>query len=482
MELDTLRLRAVRGTFVLVIRKFFLRGVSYASFLILAAVLTPSDFGVFAIVNFFITFLGFFSDIGLGAALIQKEKVTDKALTTTFTLQQAMVTLLVVIAWAGSPYVSVAYHLGQSGIWLIRALSISLFLTSLKTIPMILLERTLRFNRVIIPEVVEVLSYQAVAIILALLGFGVWSFVWAVLARGVLGVLAMYIVSPWMPKLAWDGEVAKRLVGFGVPYQSNYFIALLKDAVTPVFVGIISGKSAVGYLNWAFTISKAPIEIISDVFRVTFPAYARIQHDPDLLRRAIETSLKYTNMILFPGVVLVAMLVAPINEILFDGKWTPALNAVYIHSAGLMLFGIISTATNALWAMGKVRDGVIFMLIATVVNWAVSIPAVFMVGYNGAMIGSTTVLFISLPLSLMLLAKHVSVHVWAHTLPYALASLSIVGVLAAARPYLATFPGIAFWALIAAVAYALVLYALRKKALIDDILWVWRSLSNKTSQ
>lgn len=474
---QTLKARAVRGTFVLGIRKFALRGLSYVGFLVLARVLTPADFGTFAIVNFFITFLGFFSDIGLGAALIQKEKVTDRALTTTFTLQQGLVTLLVIIAWITAPLAATFYKLSYAGVWLIRALSLSLFLTSLKTIPMILLERTLRFNRVVIPEVVEVVVYQVSVVVLALYGFGIWSFAWAILARGVLGVLAMYFVSPWMPRLTWDVDIAKRLIGFGLPYQSNYFIALIKDAVTPVFVGIVNGKAAVGYLNWAFTVSKAPIEIVSDIFRVTFPAYARLQHDSDLLRRAVETSLKYTNMILFPGIVLVVMFVAPINHLLFADKWTSALPAVYIHSVGLLAFGIISTATNALWAMGKVRDGMIFMVVATIINWVTSVPLVFMVGYNGAMLGSTLVLFVSFPLALSLLHKYVSIDVWGQTWPYALAALVVAGSLYAWQASIVNIPLLFFWVILSGIIYLTMVLAIRRKDFIIDVLWVWSHLS-----
>lgn len=477
VDADTLRTRAVKGTFVLALRKFLLRGLSYVGFLVLARLLTPADFGLFAIVTFFITFLGFFSDIGLGAALIQKKEIDQKTLATTFTLQQSLVTLLVLAAWIIAPHVATVYRLAESEIWLIRALSISLFLTSLKTVPMILLERTLKFDRVVIPEVVEVVSYQASVIVFALLGMGVWSFVWAVLLRGVLGVGAMYAVSPWVPRLAWDVQAAKSLIGFGLPYQSNYFIALIKDAVTPVYVGAIAGKDAVGYLNWAFTISKAPIEIISDIFRVTFPAYARIQHDRDLLIRAIETSMKYVNMILFPGIVLVVFLVGPVNQLFFGGKWQPALSAVYIHSVGLFLFGVISTATNALWAIGKVREGMLFMLIATTVNWLVSVPAVHMIGYNGAMVGSSTVLAVSLPLSLVLLSKHVRINWWSQTWPYGLSALGMGIILFVMRPLLNSYMGTAVLVAIAGTVYAVILLCLRRNQLITDLFWVWHHLT-----
>ena len=145
LEVSQISHRAVSGVMVLTLRKFFLQAFSYIG----SIVLVPEIFGIFAIVSFIINFFAFFSDVGLGAALIQKkEKLTQKDLAVTFTLQQILVITVVAIIYLWAPFFSIKYHLGQQGIWLFRVFSLSLFLTSLKTIPSILLERKLKFNLV----------------------------------------------------------------------------------------------------------------------------------------------------------------------------------------------------------------------------------------------------------------------------------------------------------------------------------------------
>ncbi|MBU1500334.1 oligosaccharide flippase family protein [Patescibacteria group bacterium] len=424
LEVSEISRRAVSGVMVLTLRKFALRAISYLGGIFLARLLAPEIFGIFAIISFVINFFAFFSDVGLGAALIQKkDQLTKKDLAVTFTLQQILVVVVVLIIYLSAPFFSLKYHLGQQGIWLIRIFSLSLFLTSLKTIPSILLERKLKFNRLIWPEVVEVISFQILAVGLAWLGFGIWSFIIGLLVRSVLGVIVLYLISPWRPSLAWDSRIAKKLVSFGLPFQLNGFIATIKDAVMPIFVGAVSGAAAVGYLNWALTFSKLPILFMSDIFRVTFPTYSRIQHDTLLLKKAIEKTIRFTNLFLFPAVFLLAAAAKPIITIIFTDKWLPALPAFYIHLFGILVVGITNTFMDSLWALGKTKIAVKLLIIFTIVNWAASVPLVYLLGFNGAMIGSVIVLYVSLPLTWYYIRKIVKVEVIKHIWPAFIASL-----------------------------------------------------------
>ena len=114
----------------------------------------------------------------------KKDSLTRKDLATTFTIQQVLVTFLVITALLLSPVIGRFYNLSPQGIGLFQALAISLILASLKTIPAIRLERRLKFSKLIIPEILENLCFYAVAVTLSWRGWGVTAFTWAVLARG----------------------------------------------------------------------------------------------------------------------------------------------------------------------------------------------------------------------------------------------------------------------------------------------------------
>lgn len=214
-ELDIAQVtkRSIHGVFALVSRTFFIQIVSLAVATILYAQLLESEIGVFFVVSASIAFLSYFSDIGLAAALIQKkEALTQEDLRTTFTIQQILVIFLVVIALSLSSFVGSLYKLDADGVFLFQALVISFFLSSLKTIPSIILERELRFEKLVIPQVVETIIFNAVVLICALNGFGVMSYAYAVLARGLSGLVTIYLIAPWRIGIDFSKNVAKKIV------------------------------------------------------------------------------------------------------------------------------------------------------------------------------------------------------------------------------------------------------------------------------
>lgn len=477
LELNEISRRAVSGVMVLTVRKFALKAVNYLGSIFLARLLLPEIFGIFAIVSFIITFFGFFSDVGLGAALIQKKnKLTQKDLAVTFTLQQLLVIAVTLVLWLTAPIFSGKYNLGFQGTWLLRTFSLSLFLTSLKTIPSILLERRLKFNRLIWPEVVEVVSFQLIAVALAYWGFGVWSFITALLIRSLLGLIVLFYLSPWPISFAWDKTIAKQLVSFGIPYNLNGFIATVKDAVMPVFVGAVSGAAAVGYLNWALTFSKLPILFMSDIFRVTFPAYSRLQGNPEVLKKAIEKTIRFTNLFLFPAAFLLAALARPIVTIVFTDKWLPALPAFYLHLLGIIVVGITNTFMDALWALGQTKTAVKLLIVYTLVNWGASVPLVYRFGFNGAMIGSVIVLYVSLPLTWYYIRRIVKVEVIRHLWPAFLAG-ALAGLAGWRLSYLAdNLVNLLTVGIASGLVYLAALVLFDRKQLIADFTWFWSKI------
>src|SRR3989339_1735192 len=111
LNLENIKFKAFKGVFTLPFRRLILKVIDTVGIIFLARALTQDVFGIFGIISFVVfTFLSFFSDIGFGAALIQKkDDLTDEDTRTTFTIQQTLVTLLLIIAWILAPYISQFY-------------------------------------------------------------------------------------------------------------------------------------------------------------------------------------------------------------------------------------------------------------------------------------------------------------------------------------------------------------------------------------
>src|SRR3989338_5109868 len=187
IDLDTVKARSVTGVVTLVSRSFVIQIISTIGFFLLTVFLGRPEIGLFIAVNDLVSILGYFSDIGLAASLIQKKaKVSLTDLRTTFTLQQILVLLLLLFTLAISPWLVNYYHISGSGVWLLYSLLAAFFLASLKTVPSVVLERQLRFEILAAVEVVETVIFYTVAVILAWQGRGVAAYAWAVIFRGLI--------------------------------------------------------------------------------------------------------------------------------------------------------------------------------------------------------------------------------------------------------------------------------------------------------
>ncbi len=390
ITIESIKKKAVKGIAILTGRTFVLQFITQIAVFALTIFLDPAQFGVFFIVSAVVSFFAYFSDIGLAAALIQKrDEITRADLKTTFTIQQIMVLSLVGIIFILTPVIRVIYSLNQESIYLLWALAVSLFLSSLKTIPSVILERKLDFNKVIIPQIIETLIYYILAVVLAWKGFGITSFTIAVLARGVVGLISIYIIQPWMPGFDFSKKVLVSLLKFGLPYQLNTFLAVLKDDGLTIFLGTILGPSAIGLLGWAQKWGSAPLRFIMDpIIKVTFPAFARMQNDRKELSSAVAKSIFVTSLIVFPMLVgLVVM--SPVLTMVIPKyqKWQPALVPLIFIAISAGWASVTTPLTNMLSAIGKITITFKLMVMWMVLSWTfIPIMALWW-GLNGAAFG-----------------------------------------------------------------------------------------------
>jgi len=300
-----------------------------------------------------------------------------------------------------TPLLTRVYGLSFEGKFLLYSLGISLLLSSLKTIPSVLLERELDFGKLVIPQVLENLVYNIVAVILAWKGFGIRSFTYAVLARGVVGLVAIYILRPWLPGFAFSKKSLKKLLTFGIPYQLNTFLATIKDDGMTAFLGGILGASGVGLLGWAQKWAYTPLRLFMDhVLKVTFPAFSRMQDEKAHLKRSVTRSIFFVCFLVFPSVIgLVILAPMVIKVIPRYEKWTPALIPLYLISINTIFAAATTQLTNLLNSIGKIKTTFKLMVMWTSLSW-ILIPflairySVIGAAAGYALVGSSSVIAI----------------------------------------------------------------------------------------
>jgi PST family polysaccharide transporter len=384
-DFQDLKKKSLKGMSALFVRQVLVKIIFFAGNIVLARILAPQIFGIYAIVNFVVAFFSTFGDVGIGAALIQKKgALSREELSTTFWLQQMLVWLVVGVVVLIAPLALKVYpSLPPVGVWLIRAMAVSFLFSSLKTIPAILMERDIDFKRIAWVDITENLAFQAVAISCAYMGFEVWSFILAAITRALLGAVIIYALSPWRPSFHYRFKSVKGLVRFGLPYQANGILNFIKDAVTPLFVGAYAGAAAVGYVNWARNFAFAPLIITETFGRVAFPAFSKLQDDRELLARTIERSIRLMTLVMFPVTAIMVALGPEMTHVVFTDKWMPGIWSFYFYCTTPLIIGIMLPMYSAILSLGKSAVLLKMTGLLLILEWGIGVPFVMKYGFNG---------------------------------------------------------------------------------------------------
>jgi O-antigen/teichoic acid export membrane protein len=471
IAVEDIKKRAVRGVIILTGRGFILNAISAIAQSLLWAFLGQYELGVFAIVSATISFLGYFSDIGLGAALVQKKDApTERDLRTTFTIQQGLVLLGVIAVFLLAPNLSQSHNLSPEGRTLMYAFAISFFISSFRGIPTILLERKLDFVKYSIPSVIDTLVYNVVLVFLAARGFGIASYTYAVILRSLVGTIAVYALQPWRPGLAFSLQSIKSLFKFGLPYQLNSFISVIKDQGIIIFLGGIIQPVGVGLLDTSQRMINLPFRFFMDqVSKVTFPAFSRMQDDGDHLVVSVTRSIFFVSLLTFPVIAGFVLL----SPILFDiipqyNKWHAAVPILPLLAINAYFATVSNPLYNLLYAIGKVRQTMYLMLMWTVLTWVFVPPLAIRFGVMGVAIAMSLVGASSI-VSILVAHKYVPFSYWNSFGKPLFASFIMILILFVIRPFVPhTIPGLG--ALIGAgvVSYVAAILALVGASLIDD--------------
>ncbi|MDQ3098861.1 MAG: oligosaccharide flippase family protein [bacterium] len=488
INIEQIKKRSVRGVLSLVGRRIVLRVLGQISFIFLARILSPGDIGIFTIVSFVVNFFGFFSDIGLAAALIQKKgELTKEDLRTTFTVQQLLVGSLVLLTILLAPYLVHTFYansLNESHIILIQVLAFSLLLASFKSVPSVILERKLEFNKLIWPEIIETLVYNILLVTMAYSGYGVWSFIVAVLARGIIGTAVIYAIAPWPIGFKINTRAFKQLYGFGIPYQLNSLIALIKDNIIPTFVAATLGTNAVGIIGVGQKYAFLPLEIMGDIIRVTFPTYARLQEHPELLKKALEKSLYFLALAAYPALFGLIALIPWIAEYILSPrsnptKWVPILPLFYLFTFSTFWAILSTTFTNALFAIGKAKIVLNFMILWTILTWTLTPLATWKYGVNGVGIASAIISFTSIGV-IVIMKRYVKVEIIKNIGPQLLMAVAM-GILLRflAISYLTNIFMLFVFVALGGVIYICGMYIISGKRLVSEVKYIISAYKKK---
>ncbi len=422
-------------------QRWVVRVGSLATVGILTRVLRPEDFGLVAAASAVLPVIYLLSDFGFSTFLVQSPRISRADIATTFWFSVASGSVLALGLVLAAPLLADLYNLpGLTSV--VQALAVSVGLVALGSVPTSLLRRRMEFRRLAIQGGIAALVAQLVAIGTVLWGLGVWALVAQTLSSQLVVCVLAWRAAGWRPSLEFSRSTLAQMSRFGVQIVGVEIVAMGRAWAENAIIVWSLGAAGLGYYN----IGLRLIQVVQDlsagaITPVSITAFARLQDQPERLRKAYLRAMRTVYAAVTPLMVFVGFGATMIVPILFGDGWSQSLPVVRaLAAAGILVLGA-SLDQGIFYGVGKPGRwlGYAFAVdAATVATTAVAVRH----GLVGVAIAFIAVAFVATIFRLLMLRRLLTTTWWTVAEPLKELAIQVIASAAVAAVVLLATPAL----------------------------------------
>ncbi|OJU12154.1 MAG: hypothetical protein BGN86_08995 [Caulobacterales bacterium 68-7] len=430
-------------------------------FACLARLLSPSDFGIFALAVIFVDLGRILAFTGLSESLIRAESADDELSDTLFWLA---------IARGGAVFVSLAALsipaariIGQPQVApVIVALGACLLLEAMTSIHVARATRAFRNRRLTLIALVCNFAGGAATVFAAYKGAGIWSFVVNQVVYGLLGIVLMWSAFPWAPRFRRPSRARlNEVLGFSGQVMAAQLLFVLGSRAQDFVAGRFLGPASLGQLRVGGRVFDMMYQaMIAPLAIVALPTLSRLQNDPEAFRKAFARMAALSAMITCPAMLGFAAVGTDAIPTLFGQQWAEAASVMRILSlvAPALVLGAFGGPT--LMALGQGATVLRYAVLQVVTVVVASLFAVRF-GLHGLAVALVVRTYLLLPVQLWIFKRASGIRPWEvlrNLIPPMGAALVMAGILLALEPWVRGLIGQPVLRLFLTVPLGVVLY------------------------
>ena len=331
------------------------RAASILSGIVLARILVPEDYGVYAPALALVNILFGLNDLGLLLALVRWKGDLREAARTAQTITMGFSGLLYAGCFVAAPWFARTMGSPDSAA-VLRVLALTVFIDGITTVAHGLLVRDFRQDRFAKAEFTALPIGIGISIGLAVAGAGVWSLAIGQLAANVVSGVMLFRAAPFRVGLAFSWPVARPMLAYGLPLAGTSLVEYSLLNADYLIVSRALDPAAVGIYLLAYNVANWPISIITDaVRRVSIAGFARLEDEKESLSRGFSRAFSGLMSLAFPILVAMGVLAFPLVTLTYGDQWTesaPVLELLIVLSGARMAIGFIF---DLLVGLGRTR-------------------------------------------------------------------------------------------------------------------------------
>jgi len=323
--------------------------------IVMARILVPEDYGVFAIAVVSLNALLSANELGVSLAVVRWPGDPRLIAPSVNAIAVSSSSCFVAIGMFLAPSIASWMHAPQAT-GVLRLLLLSALVDGVTSAPAGLLTRSFRQKTRALIDLANMTTTSAITITMGLLGMGAWSLACGQLAGNLLTAFAILRATRPYPGFAFDRVLWPQLLRFGVPLAAASGLVFVMLNVDYIVIGAVLGPVPLGIYFLAFNLASYPVAVISvTVRRVALAAFSRLEHDRDELASTFSRALRLLLAVALPGCTALALLAYQIITLVYGSKWAQAAS-VLTPLAMLSVVRIVTELTyDLLVSVGRTR-------------------------------------------------------------------------------------------------------------------------------
>lgn len=385
------------------------QGVQFIIQIILARLLAPEDFGLIGMILVFVALSNSLVDSGFTQALIRDQKADQTDYSTVFYFNLAVSIVIYVLLFLSAPLISTFFEQPQLTS-IVRVLALGIIINAFSIIPRAMFTKEVDFKVQAKVNMAASLLSGAIAVAMALLGFGVWSLVVRMLALNGIQALLLTFYRRWKPSLVFSTVSFKRLFGFGWKLLVSGLIDTAYNNVYYLIIGKQYSARSLGYYTNAAKFSDVATQTLTaTIQRVTYPVLSGIQDQEKRLKKSFKKVIKLAGFLIFPVMIGVAAVAEPLIHLIFGEKWMTMVPYFQLLCIAGMLYPIHALNLNILQVKGR-SDLFLYLEIIKTIIPTILIIVVIWNGWGIEALVATVVLdsYISLFINMYFSGREIS--------------------------------------------------------------------------
>ncbi len=351
--MESLKTKTIKGVSWSAIDNIASAGITFLVGLVLARLLSPSEFGILGMITIFIAISNSIIDSGFSNALIRKTNARRIDYNTVFLFNLFLSLVLYAVLFLCSPFISKFFNEPKL-IAITRILGITLIINAISIIQRTLLVKKIDFKTQTKISLISSIGSGVVGIGMAYSGFGVWSLVGQQLSRQTLNSLFLWIFSKWRPVFEFSTQSFKELFGFGSKLLLSGLIDTIYNNIYYLIIGRFYSSFQLGQYTRAEQFKNVFTSNLTGVIqRVSYPVLSSIQEEPERLKQAYRKVIKTTVLISFFCMLSLAAVAKPLILLLIGEKWLESVYYLQIICFAGMLYPLHAINLNILQVKGR---------------------------------------------------------------------------------------------------------------------------------